>query len=134
MKSPEANYITLPWSHTAEDILKMLTVDPQSGLSAEDVATRLKSFGLNQIESAKKINVLKIFISQLTSPLVLLLVTAAALSFFFEEWLDGFAIVAVILINTIIGFVMEFQAERSMEALKKLTVIPARVLRVGTTG
>ena len=53
---------------------------------------------------------------------------------FFQEWLDGIAIIAVIVINAVIGFLMEFQAERSMEALKKLTTVPARVLRDGTLG
>lgn len=72
-----------------------------------------------------------ILLNQFISPFVLLLVIAAGLSFFFKEWLDGFAIITVIVINAVIGFFMEFQAERSMEALKKLTMVPARVLRDG---
>ena len=60
-----------------------------------------------------------------------LLIVASGLSFFFQEWLDGSAIVVVILINAIIGFYMEYQAERSMEALKKLSILSSKVIRNG---
>jgi Ca2+-transporting ATPase len=61
--------------------------------------------------------------------MVYMLLVAVGLSFFFKEWLDGFAILAVIVINAVIGFVMEFQAERSMDALKKMTQVNAKVFR-----
>jgi len=103
----------------------------ETGLSAEEAARRLKQTGLNKIESGKKVGALSILLNQFISPFVVLLAIAAGLSFFFNEWLDGIAIIVVIILNAIIGFLMEFQAERSMEALKKLTAVPAKVVRDG---
>ena len=123
--------IKSPWSLDNKIVLRQLHADYSSGLSANEAARRLELTGLNKIESAKKTSIAKIILSQFISPFVLLLGIAAGLSFYFNEWLDGIAIIAVIIINAIIGFVMEFQAERSMEALKKLTTVPARVIRDG---
>lgn len=131
MKIPELDEIKSPWAVNQNGILQSLHADPEAGLSSTEAARRLTFAGPNQIESGEKVSTLMILLNQFISPFVLLLALAAGLSFFFEEWLDGIAIVAVMVINAVIGFFMEFQAERSMEALKKLTIVPARVLRDG---
>lgn len=100
-------------------------------MTAEEANRRLQLFGLNKITAGNKVNPLLIFFNQFISPFVLLLLLAAGLSFFFKEWLDGIAILVVVLVNAVIGFWMEYGAERSMEALKKLTSVPARVVRDG---
>src|SRR6266498_1936890 len=123
--------IKSPWSLDNKTVLVELHADYETGLSSNEAARRLELAGLNKIESTKKTSLLKILITQFVSPFVLLLAIAAGLSFYFDEWLDGIAIVAVIVINAVIGFIMEFQAERSMEALKKLTTVPAKVMRNG---
>ncbi|OQP60171.1 hypothetical protein A3860_34385 [Niastella vici] len=120
-----------PWAVDHPAMLKLLQTDADAGLSAEEVVKRLRSAGYNKIESGKRISLAMVLINQFISPFVLLLGIAAGLSFFFKEWLDGIAIIVVILINAIIGFLMELQAEQSMEALKKLTRVPARVMRDG---
>ena len=116
-----------------EDILREYQTDPEKGLTPEEAVLRLTALGRNAISHEKKKNLWLIFLSQFNNALVYLLLVAAGLSFFFKEWLDGFAILVVILINAIIGFYMEYQAERSMEALKKLSVLPSKVIRNGTT-
>ena len=63
--------------------------------------------------------------------MVYLLLFAAAMSFWFQEYLDAIAILLVILINAVIGFWMELQAQRSMNALRKLASVPAKVFRDG---
>ncbi len=131
MSTPEIVMIKTPWATNYELALKQLHADPEHGLSSAEAARRLELFGYNRIESGKKISPLMILVNQFISPFMLLLAIAAGLSFFFQEWLDGIAIMAVIVINAVIGFFMEYQAKRSMEALKKLTVVPARVLREG---
>ncbi|NOS90855.1 MAG: cation-translocating P-type ATPase [Cyclobacteriaceae bacterium] len=120
-------------SKSQEDILREYQSDPEKGLAPEEAALRLEALGRNAISQEKKKNLWLIFLGQFNNALVYLLIVAAGLSFFFEEWLDGFAILVVILINAIIGFYMEYQAERSMEALKKLSILPAKVVRNGTT-
>jgi P-type Ca2+ transporter type 2C len=131
MKLPDIDDIKMAWTLDDKSVISNLHADPENGLSAAEATRRLSFIGYNKIESGKKISLFRILFNQFISPFVLLLIVAAGLSFFFEEWLDGFAIIAVIIINAVIGFIMEFQAERSMEALKKLTMVPARVLRDG---
>ncbi|HLF63344.1 MAG TPA: cation-transporting P-type ATPase [Saprospiraceae bacterium] len=99
------------------------------GLSSEEAAKRLETFGPNTIIAQKQRSAFLILLHQFNSPMILLLGLAASVSFVFGEWLDGSAIIIVILINTIIGFWMEFQAVQSMHALKELVTLPAKVIR-----
>lgn len=112
-------------------MLNTFDVNSEIGLNSDEVQNRLKTFGRNAITQEKKKSPWIIFIEQFKSPIVYLLIVAAGLSFFFQEWLDGIAILVVIFINALIGFYMEYQADRSMETLKKLSTIPTRVLRNG---
>lgn len=118
-----------PYSVESELVLKTLKTDGKTGLSLAEAQKRFKEYGVNKIEEKKNKSLWFIFISQFKSPILWLLFFAAGLSFYFFEWLDGIAILIVILINAIIGFYMEFQAERSMNALKKLSEVPAKVKR-----
>ena len=112
-------------------IANLLQSNLSAGLSFEEAELRLKRYGWNKISEARKRKTILIFLSHFKSPIAYLLLFAAGLSFYFQEWLNGFAILIVLLINTTIGFYMEFQAERSMDTLKKLTAIPAKILRQG---
>jgi P-type Ca2+ transporter type 2C len=114
-----------------EEAAVLLNTDAEQGLSTEKAKERLERFGPNAIAGAKSLSVLQLFSSQFKSPIVFLLLFAAGLSFSFKEWLDGIAILIVILINAGIGFYMEFRAQQSMLALKSLSSVPAKVLRNG---
>ena len=123
----------LPNAHAvpASSVKGFLMADDAVGLSSPDAIDRLNRYGRNIIEDKKKISPVIIFFNQFKSPFVLLLLLAAGLSFYFKEWLDGIAILIVIFVNSIIGFLMEFQAERSMDALKRMTKVNAKVIRNG---
>lgn len=118
-----------PYAVESGAVLSALQSDGTSGLSTSEAQKRLEEYGANKIEQKKSKSVWLIFFSQFKSPIVWLLVFAAGLSFYFGEKLDGIAILAVIFINALIGFYMEYQAERSMNELKKLSAVPAKVLR-----
>lgn len=120
----------IPHAIELEAVLTALKSDAANGLSSTEAQKRLMD-GANKIEAKKDKNIWLIFLSQFKSPIVWLLVFAAGLSFYFGELLDGIAILIVILINALIGFFMEYQAERSMNALKKLSAVPAKVKRNG---
>ena len=120
----------IPHAIESEAVLTALKSDAANGLSSTEAQKRLMD-GANKIEAKKDKNIWLIFLSQFKSPIVWLLVFAAGLSFYFGELLDGIAILIVILINALIGFFMEYQAERSMNALKKLSAVPAKVKRNG---
>lgn len=121
--------LTDAYSFPKEEIFQLLNVTPDKGLSDDEAKERQQLFGKNIIEQKKKKYPFLIFLGQFVSPMVYMLLAAAGLSFFFKEWLDGFAILAVILINAIIGFLMEFQAEHSMDALKRMTQVNAKIVR-----
>ena len=116
---------------TVKEAVVLLNTDIEQGLTSDNVKEKLKRYGANAITEAKSPGIFQILANQLRSPIVFLLLFAAIMSFWFKEWLDGMAILIVILINTLIGFFMEFKAQQSMLALKRLASIPAKVLRDG---
>ena len=118
-----------PWAAEYRDVLEALSVDADKGLSSEEVTARQEKFGLNILTETKHRSLTAILYDQLKSILVLLLVIAAGPHRFlyFGEYVEGFAILAVVVINTIIGFVMELKALHSMEALKTLTDVEVTV-------
>ncbi|MGE0562758.1 MAG: cation-translocating P-type ATPase [Flavobacteriales bacterium] len=117
--------------HTLDinEIVSDLSTNLTKGLSVEDVTTLLEKYGKNVIADTKKASPLIILLKQFHNPMSYLLFLASGLSFMFQEWLDGMAILVVIVINSMIGFWMEWQAERSMNALKKMVMVTAKVLR-----
>ncbi len=114
-----------------EEAISLLGSNTDQGLSTEKANELLERFGRNAIDEAKPHSALRILANQFKSPIIYLLFFAVAMSFWFKEWLDGIAILMVVFINTAMGFYMEFKAQRSMLALKKLSSIPAKVLRDG---
>ncbi|TXT67297.1 MAG: ATPase [Promethearchaeota archaeon] len=125
----DSTILEQPWRNTPEDVLQALQVNPDKGLTSEEIEARRDKFGSNQMEQKEKKSALEIFFNQLKSIIVALLAIAAIVSFIFEEILQGIAISAVIIINTLIGFVTELKASRSMEALYELTKIKTKVKR-----
>ncbi|PAU95563.1 ATPase [Aliifodinibius salipaludis] len=120
-----------PWALDIADVLGVLEVDSKHGLSSKQVRQRQQKFGPNQLRKHKKRGIVEILINQLKSIIIVLLATAALFAFWLGEYVDGWAIVAVIVINTVIGFFTELRAVRSMEALFKLGKVSTRVRRAG---
>lgn len=120
-----------PWTYSREDILKAFKVSTDKGLNAAEVKDRRKEFGPNRLRKAKAKSVWLILADQFESLLSLLLGVAALLSFIFGDWVEGLAILAVIIINASLGFFTELRAIRSMEALHRLSRVDAKVLREG---
>jgi len=119
------------WSAGPDELLSALRSDREKGLSQSEVGRRLKEFGPNRLREHKPRNVWLILFEQFKSIIILLLGVAAAVAFWFGEGLEGWAITVVILINTLIGFVTELRAVRSMEALFRLGTVKTRVRRDG---
>ncbi len=120
-----------PWHEDRETITQSLEVDSKQGLAEGDVDERRKQFGKNQLQTEEDKSVLEIAISQFKSIIIGLLAVSALLSFIFGDLVEGLAIVAVIFINAAIGFFTELRAVRSMEALRELTQVTAKVRRAG---
>ncbi len=101
------------------------------GLSRPEVAERLKSYGPNSLPKTRLSGVATYFVRQFLSPLIYILLLAAAVSLMLGEWQDSIFIFAVLIINATIGTVQEYSAERSAEALRSLVRTRARVIRDG---
>ncbi len=109
-----------PWSQEVQHLLDDLDVTSEIGLSNQKVADRQAHFGLNQLQKVKPKTLFSILINQLKNIVVVLLFFAGTVSILFGELLQGFAVFTVIFLNTLIGFVTEWRAIRSMEALRQL--------------
>lgn len=114
---------------SSDELSAKLSVDLRKGLSDQEAKSRLEKFGKNKLKEQKKRGIWQILLSQILNPVIYLLTAASILAFVFGDIPEGIAIVIVLLINTIIGFWMEFKAEKSMDALKKMDIIQCRVLR-----
>ncbi|MEE0924783.1 MAG: cation-translocating P-type ATPase, partial [Methanobrevibacter sp.] len=99
------------------------------GLNNQEVEIRQKNFGPNELKEVKKDSPLKLFLSQFTDVLIFLLIIASIASYFIGDYLDSAAILAVVAINSVIGFRQEYQAEQAMEKLKSLVSTTAIVKR-----
>ena len=99
------------------------------GLNNQEVENRQKNFGPNELKEVKKDSPLKLFLSQFTDVLIFLLIIASIASYFIGDYLDSAAILAVVAINSVIGFRQEYQAEQAMEKLKNLVSTTAIVKR-----
>ena len=102
-----------------------------SGLSAGEVQSRLEKFGPNALVEKGIKSVWRILWEQMTSIMVIILVIAAVVSLFLGEYIDAAAILAIVVLNAVLGVMQEYRAEKAMHALKQLAVPIVRVRRDG---
>ena len=120
-------------SLSTEDALAKLDVDPVVGLSTADHRRRLLESGPNVLDPSSGPGALRLFARQFNNVLVWLLLAAAAISgFLLEEWIDTGVIVAIVVMNAVLGFVQESRAEQALAALEALTAPEAVVRRDGS--
>ncbi|AFC31968.1 YloB [Paenibacillus mucilaginosus 3016] len=120
------------WVHmTVQEILQTSGTEPSQGLSEEEAQGRLAEHGKNELAEGQGISPITLFLNQFKDFMVLVLVGATLVSGLLGEYLDAVTIIAIIIMNGILGFVQEFRAERSLRALKELSAPNAKVLRGG---
>lgn len=125
--------MTAAWHALSTERLEQeLQSDIDTGLTTSEAQHRLATVGPNELPEAAPPSPLKIFLNQFASLIVWVLIGAAAVSGLLQEWVDAAAILAIVILNAILGFVQEFRAERSLAALKHLSVATARVIRDAT--
>ncbi|MEK6834867.1 MAG: HAD-IC family P-type ATPase [Nanoarchaeota archaeon] len=101
----------------------------ENGLTSEEVNSRLNKYGLNELKKKKENKALKILFEQINSFVVYILIAAMSISFIVKEYLDGIVIGAIIVLNTILGFLQEYKAEKAIQSLKKLESGQTLVIR-----
>lgn len=125
------NPMTNVWQFTPDNLTTFLGSDSERGLIGQEVERRHTEFGPNELPEVPPPSLLKLFLSQFTSVIVWVLIGASVISGLLEDWLDAAAILTIVFLNGLLGFVQEFRAERSLAALRKMSVAMARVVRDG---
>jgi len=113
-----------------DDILAELRTSLQ-GLSSEEAEKRLEEYGRNELKEKKKKTPFMMFLDQFKDFMILVLIAAAVVSGVIGELSDTIAIVVIVVLNAVIGFVQEYRAEKAMTALKKMAAPTATVIREG---
>ncbi len=120
-----------PHALSVEGVLLALQSDGEAGLASTEADARIQEFGPNRYEAQKQKSLWLMMLLQFKSPIVYLLLVAVAVTLFFQNYMESVAIMVVIVVNAIIGFLMELQARNSMNALKEMDVNLSRVVRDG---
>jgi Ca2+-transporting ATPase len=120
------NWHLLPLS----EIKRLLNTSP-SGIANLTASQRLSEHGKNQIEDKKKKTIFQMLLHQLLDFMILILIAAAIISGILGDITDTIIIIAIVIINAIVGLIQEYRAEKAMEALKKMVANQTRVLREG---
>lgn len=130
--APSASAESRVW-HTqpAQSVLDEQGIRAESGLTAQEAAERLAHFGPNELVEEPPKSPWAILYEQMTNPLVLLLIGAAGISLLLGKWDSFIAILAIVILNAVLGVVQEYRAEQAMAALKKMSTPTVRVRRDG---
>ena len=125
----------MPDHHTVsvQETLRYFSVDPDKGLDEPEIRRRRKRHGRNRLAKSERVSPWKILAEQFRSLVIAILAIAAAASVTMGEIVQMAAILAAIMINAAIGFVTEWKAVRSMESLRDLGTVKARVTRNATS-
>lgn len=115
-----------------QEVLEKFKTDPTVGLTKNEVIKRQEKYGVNEIEDDKpKHLVLTLLWHQLNSLLIYILIAAAVITYFLDHALDTYVIIAVIIVNTTIGFIQEYKANKAIESLKEIVALISKVYRDG---
>ncbi len=114
-----------------KEVLDELRTDLSHGLSNNEAARRLEEYGRNELEEQAKKSFISKLIAQFADFLIIILLIAAGISAFVGEREDAFVILAIVVINAILGIYQEGKAEKSVEALQRLSAPTAKVIRDG---
>lgn len=116
------------YNYGAEEVLKELKTN-LNGIDPKDIAGMREKYGYNELQAGKKAGFIKVFLGQFKDFLVIILLIAAIVSLFLKDYESAIVIFAVTILNSILGTVQHFKAEKSLESLKSLSSPVARVIR-----
>ena len=131
-KTATAGDFDVTWhALSREDVLKKLDSGLDKGLSSDEALNRQQKYGLNQLTEGKKTTFWQMVYAQLNNFVIIMLMVAAAISAILGEVVDSAAIIAIVVLNTIMGVVQDSRAQEELAALKKMASPEAQVLRDG---
>ncbi|MGB4985360.1 MAG: calcium-translocating P-type ATPase, PMCA-type [Erysipelotrichaceae bacterium] len=121
------------YNKTFNEVLEQLGSNLKTGLNNEEVANSLEKYGRNELVEKPPVPIWKKFLAQFNDIMIIILILAAIISIIVDphEWVDSLIIMLIVIINAVIGVAQESKAEKSLEALKKMSAPSAKVLRNG---
>ena len=119
------------WSQVPIDEVFARLEATREGLTSAEASRRLAEFGKNELPTEERPLPLVIFLRQVRSPLVYVLVAAGLVSLALGKYVDATFIAIIVVLNAVVGFLQEYKAEQSIQALARMTAPKARVLRDG---
>ena len=119
------------FKESTKNILEKLSSNANIGLSKEEAKSRLEKYGPNELTEKKGEGLFSKIVAQFKDFLVIILIGASIVSALVGEVSDAIVIIAIVIINAVLGLVQEGKAEKSLEALKKMASPNAKVLRDG---
>jgi magnesium-transporting ATPase (P-type) len=132
MTDEETQIPPVPWHQlSAGDAQRRLEVDASQGLSHEQVRDRKNQHGLNQLPQGRRVGAWQRFLLQFNNVLIYVLLGAAVVTGLLGHWVDTGVIVAVVLLNALIGYLQEGKAEKAMDAIRGMLSLQASVTRAG---
>jgi Ca2+-transporting ATPase len=114
-----------------DEVLKELGTPPEEGLTTEEAARRINTYGPNQLDEAPPTTFWQMLWEQFNNFVVILLIVAALVSALLGDWIEAGAIMAIVILNTAMGVIQERRAEEELAALRKLAAPEANVMRDG---
>jgi Ca2+-transporting ATPase len=118
-------------TQSIEDTARTLGTDLKRGLTSQEARSRLEEYGPNELKERPRPSFWRMLLDQFNEFLVLILIVSAVISFFLGEYVDSGAIMAIVILNAILGVVQESKAEEALAALQKMAAPNAEVLRDG---
>ena len=121
------------FNKSVEEVSKVLETDIEKGLSDSKVKENQSNYGKNLLKEGKKTSLFVKFLLEFKDVLIIILIVAAIISIIVDpsEWVDSLIIFVVVMVNAILGVVQESKAEKSLEALKKMSSPNCKVIRDG---
>ncbi len=129
-------------SHSIDDVIQELNTDRTAGLSSATAAHRLEKHGENRLQEKEPLTLIQRFLNQMKDAMVIILLVAAIISFALSlyesiahdapfEWIEPVVIIAIVILNAVLGVAQESKAEAALQALKNMSAPNARVRRDG---
>jgi len=119
------------YTRQVQEVIAYWQTDQYEGLASSEIKSRLNKFGYNEMVEKQKTAWWKRLVAQFQDFMVLILLAATLISAFLGEYADAVTILIIVIFNAILGFVQEYRAEKSMDALKKMAAPTAHVIRNG---
>jgi P-type Na+/K+ transporter len=114
------------------DLIRQLEGDTETGLTKAEAAKRVEQYGRNELDDGPGVQPIKILVRQVANAMMLVLILAMAVSFGIKSWIEGGVVTAIIILNIVVGFLQEYQAEKTMDSLRSLSSPTANVVREGS--